>query len=243
MIYSDVKSKLLSLFDSQKLDEQSNDDEWGFLNETDKNIQKIGYATSLTPEIIYEAIQNHVDFIITHHDAWDFVYGMKDKCKELLSEYNITHAYFHEPLDFAEFGTCASLASALNLKNTKSDYCPFIGETEKPIEFEQFSNQLADILQEPIRAYKNNNTPIQKVCVVTGGGNLTNDIKVAVDYKCDTYITGEYVLYSQQYAKFTGINLLVGSHTNTEILGVRQMGTRLVTGTDIELIQLHEENY
>jgi len=245
MKFSDIKKKLIELFDLQKLNEQLND-EWGFLNEVDKNIQKIGYATSLTNKIIDEAAQNHVDFIITHHDAWDFVYGMKDRCKELLIKYDIIHAYFHAPLDYADFGTCASLASELNLKNIHKitpDDCLFIGETEEPISFEAFSDKLSKILQEPLRAFKNNETTIRKVCVVTGGGNSTKDIRVAVDCKCDTYVTGEYNLYSQQYSKFAGINLLVGSHTNTEIIGVKQMVTRLVAGTYIELIRLLEANY
>jgi len=241
--YFDVKAKLIGLFDGEL------DDEWGFLNESDKSINKIGYATSLTPEIIDEAAGYGVDFIITHHDAWDFVYGMKEKCKELLNKHNIIHTFVHLPLDDADFGTGSSLANALNLQNCQKAIpegiylCSVIGETQTPIAFEHFSKQLTNILQESIRAYQNNNNPVHKVCITTGGGNSTKDIKSAVDYKCDTYVTGEYNLYSQQYAEFAGINLLVGSHTNTEILGVHQMVKLLVADTDIDMIRLHEENY
>ena len=245
MKYSEIKIKLLNIFNLQESDRQS-DDEWGFLNEFDKSIQKIGYATNLTPETIGEAVKNDVDLIITHHDAWDFVYGMKERCIELLNNHEIIHAYFHAPLDYADFGTCASLASELNLKNIEKatpDNCLFTGETEEPISFETFSDKLSEILQEPLRAFKNNENNIHKVGIVTGGGNLTTDIKIAVDCKCDTYVTGEYNLYSQQYSKFTGINLLIGSHTNTEIIGVKQMVTRLVADTDIEVTRLPEANY
>lgn len=59
---------------------------------------------------------------------------------------------------------------------------------------------------------------------------------------CDTYITGEYVLHSQQYARLMGINLLVGSHTNTEILGIHALGDRFVQGTDLKLVWIPESN-
>lgn len=84
---------------------------------------------------------------------------------------------------------------------------------------------------------------ISKICVVTGAGNMTNDIKIAVDNNCDTYVTGEYNLYSQQYSKFTGINLMVGSHTNTEIPGVFQLVNKLIENTSIEAVKLTEETY
>ena len=58
----------------------------------------------------------------------------------------------------------------------------------------------------------------------------------------DTYVTGEYALYSQQYAGFCGMNLFVGSHTNTEILGVKSMAERLTCGGKIELIRIREPN-
>jgi len=245
MKYFDVKAKLLSLFDTQKL-EGKIDDEWGFINEADKDIHKIGYATSLSVDVVNEAVRNDVDFILTHHDAWDFVYGMKEKCKELLYKHNIIHAFFHEPLDFADFGTCFSLADALGLQNCRNeivDSCLVMGETKEPVVFELFKDELSNVLQESIRAYQNNINPVRKVCVATGAGNLSSDIKIAVECKCDTYVTGEYNLYSQMYAKLSGINLLVGSHTNTEIIGVQQMVLRLVDDTNIKFLRIPENNY
>ena len=56
-------------------------------------------------------------------------------------------------------------------------------------------------------------------------------------------MTGEYVLYSQQYAQHVGMNLLVGSHTNTEILGVESLVHRIAEGTDMRLVRIQEPNY
>lgn len=249
MDYQDIKVRLISLFQRDKLAGHM-DSEWGFTHETDKDIVKIGYETSLTPETISEAIKQNVEMIITHHDAWAFVYGMKDQCLELLKESNRAHAFFHAPLDDADFGTSSSLANTLKLTNTYKAipyeelyFAGVIGALEKPTDFEQFEKHLSDILGEPIKAFKNNRKPIRKICVVTGGGNMTNDIKIAVDNDCDTYITGEYSLYSQQYSKFAGINLMIGSHTNTEILGVFQLVNKLTENTNIEAVRLAEDNY
>ena len=249
MIFQDVKAKLLSLFAPQKLDGKMGV-EWGFHNEADKEVRKIGYATNLTPETVSEAIKNNIDLIITHHDAWFFVFGMKEQCLSLLEKHNIGHAFFHMPLDDADFGTSSSLANALCLKNSYKAvpyeeiyHAGVIGELENPVALEQFAENLSVILDEPIKVFKNNNNPVCKICVVTGAGNMTNDIKTAVDDNCDTYITGEYSLYSQQYSKYAGINLLVGSHTNTEVLGVLGLINKLIENTDIEAVKLAEENY
>ena len=47
--------------------------------------------------------------MITHHDAWEFIYGLKETCKEKLFEYNISHYFNHLPLDDCDFGTNNSL--------------------------------------------------------------------------------------------------------------------------------------
>lgn len=248
MYYLELKEKTLDMFDRSKLSEKPG--EWGFFNEQNKEINIIAYATNITPEVIIQAKNEEADILITHHDSWEFVYGLKEQCNKLLIEANLTHVYFHAPLDDADFGTSSSLANVLELKNCNNAipyediyFCAVIGEYKKSITFEQLSQQLSSILNEPIREYKNNNNLIHKVCVTTGAGNMTNDMKVAFEQGCDTYITGEYVLYSQQYAKLVGMNLLVGSHTNTEIFGVKSMVELLTKDTKIKLVHIHEPNY
>ncbi|MDR0222942.1 MAG: Nif3-like dinuclear metal center hexameric protein [Oscillospiraceae bacterium] len=249
MIFSELKAKLLSLFDAEKLGKKPG--EWGFANETaDKEIKRVGYATNLTPDIVLRGGECSVDFIITHHDAWDFLYGMKEKCLQILGEKDIIHAFFHAPLDDTDFGTSASLAETLGLRNRRKTiiyedvfYCAVIGEFEEGQSLDGFSMRLADALDEAIISYKNKDGPIRKVCVTSGAGDMTEHIKIAADEGCDAYITGEHSLYSKLYAKFAGINLFVGSHTNTEILGVKGMAELLARDTGVELIRIEEENY
>jgi putative NIF3 family GTP cyclohydrolase 1 type 2 len=50
-------------------------DDYGFTNTSNDSISNVGYCTNLSVETIEEAANKGVDLIITHHDAWDFIYG------------------------------------------------------------------------------------------------------------------------------------------------------------------------
>lgn len=246
MRYEQVKSTLIGMFDGEKL--RAVPGEWGFFNDAEREIRRVGYATNLTEEIIRRAGDAGVDFLLTHHDSWEFIFGLKESCDRLLRELGIAHAFFHAPLDDAEFGTSSSLAAALGVEGCIK-VMPYaqvyrggvVGLTE-PVPLEDFAGRLERILGEPVRCCRNNDHPVHRVAVAAGGGNMTGEMRIAVENGCDTYVTGEYVLYSQQYARHVGMNLLVGSHTNTEILGVKAMAEKLALGTDLELVRIFEEN-
>lgn len=167
-----------------------------------------------------------------------------------LRENEISHFYIHLPLDFVEFGTCNSLLQEIGIikkiqqthyKNNKEIIG--IGEYYESITFEELVERITNSLGEDVKAWKNSNLPIKKVGVLTGAGNSTDLIRQAKEAKCDVYITGEKSLYSVQYAKFIGMNLIVGSHTFTEVFGVKVLVERLKTQfNEIETIYLEEEH-
>lgn len=65
---------------------------------------------------------------------------------------------------------------------------------------------------------------------------------VSVEEGCDLYLTGEKILYSIEYAKLNGLNLIVGSHTFTELFGVKSMLEGLeLKGIEILEIEEHLE--
>lgn len=247
MKYTQLKEKLLSLFNQEKLRLASK--EWGFFHEEKSEIKRLGYAVNLTEKTIEAAKNQKVDFLLTHHDAWPFVFGLKELCNKQLIEASMVHGFFHAPLDDAIFGTSASLAKSLGLVNLEKVmpyaeiyHAGVVGEIDN-ISFEHLVENLENILKEDIRSIRNNYNPIRKIAVAAGGGNMTNEMRIAADRGCDTYITGEYVLYSQQYAELVKMNLLVGSHTNTEILGVKSLAELLCAGTDVEMVSIAETNY
>ncbi len=247
MYIDELDNYLMSLFDREKLLKFK--DEWGFTYKDSKDVSLIGYATNLTPETVQGAIDKKVDLIITHHDAWDFVYGMKEKCMSMLRQHGISHYFNHLLLDDADFGTNVSLMEKIGARIVEKSnlyqndlFAGRIGEFETPLTFPELTARVENILGERVKAWQNNSRIIKRLCVVTGGGSMTRDVKDAVDRNCDVYITGEKVLYTVQYAKFTGTNLIVGSHTYTEIFGVESLVNKLKENyDDLEVIRLSEE--
>ncbi len=249
MIFKDLKSKFISMFDENKLIDKS---EWGFFNEQNKDIKKIAYATNMTLENIKNAHELGADILVTHHITPLLIYGLRDECYKLIKEYNLIHLFCHLPLDDAYFGTGATLADALGMKkdnrkrvvpHKENYFCGLIGELENPLTIDEFKNTLSTILNEAVKVCQNNDKLISKICVTTGGCHTPEDIKQAVDNGCDTYITGEYVLSSGLYSKLSKINFISGSHTFTEVLGVEHLCEKLAKSTDMEIMKVLEENY
>jgi putative NIF3 family GTP cyclohydrolase 1 type 2 len=244
---SEIQDIITGLFEREKLDHLPED--WGFTL-GDSDVSRVGYATNLTQDTVDRAVERGVDMMITHHEAWDFVYGMKEHCMTRLREHGISHCFFHLPLDDAEFGTNASLASRLGLvrieKSTLYEelfHCGRIGEFEPAIAFDKLKAGMEKICDEPVRAWRNNDRPVKRVCLVCGGGGDTKDVREAVDRGCDTYITGEKTLYTLEYARFAGINLIIGSHTFTELPGIEGLVQALQARCpSVDPIRLEEDH-
>lgn len=249
MKLDDFEKIIRQLFGEELLRE---DDEYGFTNMADKEIRKIGYATNLSMETVELAIAQGVDLMVTHHDAWDFIYGLREACVKKLKAHNINHFWIHAPLDFVDFGTCTSLMKVLEVDDIKaySTYSeaegelPGIAEFAAPVEFEQLAERMRSALNEPVRAWQNNAQPVKRIGVLTGAGHSSALIREAARRGCDTYVTGEATLYTIQYAQFAGINLLVGSHTFTEIFGVASLAEKIAEmNPDIEIAELEETHF
>jgi len=85
MRLAEIERFIISLFESSENEhfhEQS-----GITVRGTEDIRRIGYCTNLTLDTVEEGRKNNVDLIITHHDAWDFIFGLKEACREKLTEY------------------------------------------------------------------------------------------------------------------------------------------------------------
>lgn len=224
--------------------------ESGITYNADKEIKKIGYCVNLTLKTIEEARINGVDMMLTHHDAWDEIYGLKEACIKKLAEYGISHYYNHLPLDDCNFGTNNSLLKKLNLKIIKNTheweglYFGRVAEYEEEIGFDELVKIIENLLEEPVKSWQFNDKRVKRVGIVCGNGGPTDCLKESVENKCDVYITGECNLYTIQYAELKGINLIVGSHTFTEFFGIQSLALKLnELEKDIEVVKLNEEHY
>ncbi len=203
--------------------------ECGITYDAKNKIKTIGYCTNLTPDSVEKAKTANIDLLITHHDAWGFIYGMKEECSKKLKEYGISHFFIHLPLDDASFGTNSSLLKVLGLNelgkySEEQGYlCGALGEYDEPIQFCELVSRLESNMGEPAMSWQNNERLVKSVFVVCGAGFTTDLMKEAVDLDADVYITGEKILYTMQYAKQEDLNLIIGSHTFTEIFGVESL--------------------
>ncbi|MGM0901646.1 MAG: Nif3-like dinuclear metal center hexameric protein [Bacillota bacterium] len=248
MNLAQFETSIKRLFNKELL--EAFDDDYGFTNETNDSVKKVGYCTNLSLEIIEQANNHHVDLIITHHDAWDFIFGLKEECLKKIKEYNISHFWIHGPLDFIDFGTSTSILKAIGIDDIikhstyENGEKPGIGEFSKPVDFNLLVQKMSTELEEPVRHWMNNDKQVKRIGVLTGAGHSSNHIRLALENGCDTYITGEATLYTIQYAQFVGINLLVGSHTFTEVYGVESLAKKLLElHDDITIIKLREDHF
>lgn len=249
MLINDFENFIIDTFTKEKLEIVKGKNEYGFTNMGRKDVFKLGYCTNLTVESAQEAAKNNVDLLITHHDAWEWMSGIKEEALGILKQSNITHFFIHLPLDDAEFGNNTSILKKLGFKvidkfsNDEGMYCGRIGEIDEPIEFEKLVNKIEMLLEEPVRKWKNNERLIKKIGVVTGAGFSAIDIKDAVNLGCDAYFTGEKILYTVQYAQYSKINLIVGSHTFTEIFGLESLVKMINKRYPmVEIIRIKEEH-
>ncbi|WP_235864584.1 Nif3-like dinuclear metal center hexameric protein [Ureibacillus acetophenoni] len=191
-----------------------------------------------------------VDMMVTHHDAWDEIYGLREACIEKLAEYGISHYYNHLPLDDCNFGTNDSLLKKLNLEIVKRTheweglYFGRVAEYKREIEFSEFVRNIENLLEEPVKSWQFNDKKLKRVGLVCGNGGTTACLKEVVENDCNVYITGECNLYTIQYAKFKGINLIIGSHTFTEVFGIESLAMKLKEKIEgLEVVKLNEEHY
>ncbi|MEK4425578.1 Nif3-like dinuclear metal center hexameric protein [Solibacillus sp. FSL K6-1523] len=224
--------------------------ESGIIYDAIKKVKKIGYCVNLTLETIEEARKHGVDMMVTHHDAWDEIYGLREACIEKLADYGISHYYNHLPLDDCNFGTNDSLLMNLDLEIVKRTHewegfhFGRIAEYDEEIEMNDFIIKLENLLEEPVKFWRFNDKKIKRVGLVCGNGGSTTCLKEAVENNCDVYITGECNLYTIQYAQFKGINLIVGSHTFTEFFGIQSLALKLNEHMkELEVVKLNEEHY
>ncbi len=249
MKLTELREYITDLFGVENLEKLQNEHIFRFDGVDD--VRRIGYCTNLTPEVVDEAIKNRVNVIITHHDAFDSLYGMKEVCLSRMQVHCVSHCQFHLMLDGADdFGNGVMLAEKLGARVVEKShleeeafYCGRVCEFDEPMTFEALKSRLEGVLEEPIHAWRNHDRPIRRIDIVTGGGMWTNHVKEAVDRGCDAYITGERMLYTLEYARFAGLDLFIGSHTFTELFGVEAIAHRIKDRfPEVEIIRLREEH-
>ena len=246
MTFLDLVEQIRLCFKPLSLDDYEG--EFGFTVNSSSEIARVGYATNLDTSVAEQAKEAGVEALVTHHDAWAFLYELRTQVLAALKSASISHCFVHLPLDAAPFGTAVSLAKKLGL-NSSTEFaryeglaCGRICETPRPEVLDELASRLTEATRAGARVWRNNSRAIRRVGITTGGGNLTDVLQEAADLGCDTYITGEVNLYTVQYARHRNMNLIVGTHTHTEFLGVESLCNKLRSSTGLEFVPIDEED-
>ena len=229
-----ILEALNDLFTSELL--AAHPEEWGVTDHCNAP-SSVGYATTITPRTISTALDRGADVIVTHHDAWDFMYEQREQVYDLLRDNSLTHVWAHLPLDQSDFGTSATLLSKIGCvevcKPSKGEVR--IGELDESTDFEAIRLKLDSLLQEQPRSLHDSGRAIRRIGCVTGAGVYTSYLKDAMPHGIDLYLTGETSLYLLEYAVHLGLSALVYSHNYTELPGVHMFAERFCQALQLEM--------
>jgi len=243
--FPELVEAMKTLFEPVTLEDYP--EEFGYVLNSSREIARVGYATNLDQVTAGKAIAMGIDALLTHHDAWDFLYDLRTKAYETLRRAGISHCYVHLPLDAAPFGTAATLAERLGLEIREpfardGDFlCGRICDCPSPIRLEELATRLTEVMGCEPRVWRHHPREVRRVGITTGAGNLTDLLREASGWGCDTYITGETNLYTVAYARNQELNLLVGTHTHTEFPGVESLCNRLRAIMRLDFVPIKEE--
>lgn len=197
--------------------------------EPQREVKKVIISLDVTNEVIYKAISDGADVIISHHPLF---FGGLGNVNALtfdgaravkLAKNNIAVMSFHTRLDALEGGVNDILAGLLGLKNVSvvgdEGICR-IGEIQNELDVMDFAKLIKDKLssgdgeREASIAICPAGKKVKRVAVLGGSGG--DDIKVAALAGADTYVTGELKYHERLSATDFGVNLICAGHFFTE---------------------------
>ncbi|MCK8624070.1 Nif3-like dinuclear metal center hexameric protein [Apilactobacillus xinyiensis] len=194
-----------------------------------KDINKVMTTLDVRPEVVDEAINNHVDFIFAHHPVMfrpaknlDLSIPQNAMYAKLI-KHDITVYAAHTNLDNAVGGMNDWLASALNLsdvqglsfmfnKYDQDFYMGRVGELTSESTVIEFANTCKKIFNiKGLRLISNTPTKkIKKVAILGGdGGKFYHD---AMHKHADVYITGDVYYHTGHDMLADGISVIDPGH-------------------------------
>lgn len=211
-------------------------------------VQKIICALDLTPEVAEQALSGRVQLIITHHPV--FYHAVKnitdsDWQQKLVLQcirQGISVISVHTPWDAADGGVNDVLAGALDLQNVQlldaDTRIGRMGFLTKSMALADFAALVRVKLGLRHVTFVNGGRLVHKVALCGGAG--MDFAEKALQQGCDTFLTADICYHEAQKSKFSGLNLIDGTHQGTEGISVWYLAEKLRRLTGVE-VQLAEE--
>lgn len=191
-------------------------------------VRRIGAALNTTFHAIDAAAEAGVDLLLAHHAPWSQIdLHLREEKLARLRELGISLYVAHEALDRAPgFGVADTLARLLGvaIEHRIVDDFGVVGTAEDAT-LEAWAARAAEVLGERIRAWPNAGR-VGRVALVPGGGGRTDWLQQAREAGCDTYLSGEGTLFTELFARETGMSLVLASHHATEFPGICALAER-----------------
>lgn len=202
-----------------------------------KPIHRILLCLDLTEEVLTEAIQQKVDWIISHHpllfqpvnriDARTYSSSILIR----LIQHEISVYSAHTSFDVTEGGNNETLAALLQLDRSGEEpsqgmlYCGQLSEFIPAQELIGRLSELLDFAPGDIRVAGDGNAVVQRVAICSGaGGSLISEAKQA---GCDLFLTGDITHHQALLARELGLIVIDAGHSGTEQIFPRAMATLL----------------
>lgn len=211
-------------------------------------IKKVGFATNSSWETLKKANSKNIDFLIVHHRMWK---GQDpefhDKKINFLKKNKISLYGAHESMDcIDDFGMSDSIAKELGI-NIQGRFCKFgagfagvYGKTK--LSFNAFIKNLEKILETKVKVFKYSKK-FGTIGIVTGWGGRPEWILEAKKLGCDTLISGEAIYFGKLYSKEGKMNLILGGHYPTEMVGMKHLMHKIKDDLDLSVEFIKEEDF
>lgn len=209
---------------------------------------KVLVALEITDAVIDEAMNNDVDWIVTHHPLIFTSTSSIDyrdnsgRYIERLIRAGISVYSSHTPFDKTDGGNNDYLGKLLGFENAvhfsdDNGYLRRVDLTEEKF-FGDIIKDAAEALKMNVRLFRAVGDPESKVKRLgwcTGSG--AEFIQDAFNEGCQMYITGDVKYHDAELAKGLGICVLDAGHYGTEKCFVENMAAVLRKGNDAEIIE------
>lgn len=238
----EVKGYLDELLAVEGLDPDSN----GLVIEGRPEISKVGLAINCSLQAIESANLRKCDLLITHHAAWPSTDAhLVERKYDWLRELGIGLYVAHDGLARARgFGTADALARAVRVAvqgPLEPDGEYGFGVHGMTVgNFPEFVTRVASQLGTEPRRWKNSDS-FGHIAIAPGWGGRPEWMAQAQELGCDTFLTGEAIMFGMLFAKEAGLNLVLAGHLATETPGVMALGSRIARDLKLDVTFIPEE--
>jgi putative NIF3 family GTP cyclohydrolase 1 type 2 len=209
-------------------------------------VSKVGLAVNCSFQAIESAAERRCDLLVAHHAAWSSTDAhLAEQKYDRLRQLGLNLYVAHECLDSArDLGTADALARGIKVA-IQGSFKPD-GEHEWGVHgvttghYAEFSARVASKLGTEPRAWKNSDS-FGHVAIVAGYGGRPEWMARAQALGCDTYLTGEGLMFGPLFAREAGMNLIMAGHYATEVPGVMALSARMAVDLKLEVTFIPEE--